>query len=164
MRKLWLMGCLALVLAPLALAQDKVDASWNCGKATDDHNIAVGDKANHSYGVNQSTCTASKGEVGGVKEKTGVGTQFNEVMGSAITWHGVFVETLEGGDKITYHYMSPAKGMTKDGQFVSGSNKWTMVGGTGKFAGIKGEGSCAGKGDGAGGATWDCTGTYTLKK
>ena len=163
MRTLWLIGCSVLVLASLSLAQEKVNASWNCAKASDDHSIDVGDKANHTYGVNKTTCTATKGDLGGVKEKEGVGTQFNEVMGNGITWHGVFVETLDSGDKINYHYMSSGKGVMKDGQFVSGNNKWTMMGGTGKFAHAKGEGTCAGKGTGEGTAAWDCTGTYTLK-
>ena len=99
--------------------------------------------------------------MGGVNEKEGIGTQFNENMGNTTTWHGVFVVTAENGDKIYYHYSNSTKGVLKDGQFVSGGNKWTMAGGTGKFAKLKGVGTCAGKGDGAGGATWDCSGTYT---
>jgi hypothetical protein len=164
MRKLWLIGCSVLVLASWSLGQEKSSSQWTCGKASDAKSMDVGDKANHAYAITQTTCTATKGEVGGVKEKEGVGTQFNETMGNTTTWHGVFVVTAENGDKIYYHYANSGKGMLKDGQFVSGANKWTMMGGTGKFATLKGEGGCTGKGDGAGGATWDCTGTYTLAK
>ena len=161
MRKLWLIGCSVLLLASLSLAQDKLESKWNCGKASDEHSIDVGDKAGHVYGVSKATCTATKSEIGGTKEKEGIGTQFNETTGNMTTWHGVFVTTAESGDKIHYHYTG--KGMMKDGKFTSGTNKWTMMGGTGKFAKAKGEGTCAGKGDGADGATWECTGTYTMK-
>jgi hypothetical protein len=161
MRQLWLIGCSVLLLASLSLAQEKLESQWKCDKASDEHTIDVGDKANHAYAVSKSTCTASKGEVGGVKEKEGIGTQFNESTGNTTTWHGVFVVTAENGDKIHYHYTG--KGTMKDGQFVSGTNKWTMAGGTGKFAMAKGEGGCTGKGNADGTATWNCTGTYTAK-
>ncbi|MFZ0287120.1 MAG: hypothetical protein WAL32_17975 [Terriglobales bacterium] len=162
MRKLWWIGCSVLLLASWSLAQEKSSSQWTCPKPSDAHSMDVGDKANHTYAISQTTCTATKGEVGGVEEKEGVGTQFNETTGNMTTWHGVFVVTAENGDKIHYHYTG--KGTVKDGQFASGGNKWMMMGGTGKFAGLKGEGSCMGKGDGSGGATWDCSGTYTMKK
>lgn len=163
MRKTLLIGCSILLLASWLAAQEKSSSQWTCGKASDAHSVDVGDSPKHSYVVTQTTCTATKGEVGGVKEKEGVGTQFNESMGNTTTWHGVFVVTTENGDKIYYHYMNSGKGVTKDGQFVSGGNKWTMAGGTGKFAKLKGEGTCTGKGDGNGGAMWDCSGTYMMK-
>ena len=164
MRKLWLIGCSMLLLAALSLASDKLVSQWNCGKPSDAHSIDVGDQANHTYAVTKTTCTASKGgEVNGVKEKEGIGTQFNETKGDTTTWHGVFVVTAENGDRIHYAYSSSGKGMLKDGQFQSGSNKWSMLGGTGKFAGLKGEGTCQGKGNADGSVTWNCEGTYTAK-
>ena len=162
MRRLWLIGCSVLLLSSLSLA-DKLVSQWNCGKASDAHSIDVGDQANHSYAVSKTTCTATKSGVGGVKEKEGIGTEFDETTGDALTWHGVFVVTMENGDKIHYTYSNSGKGMLKAGQFQSGANKWSMVGGTGKFASAKGEGSCQGKGNADGTATWDCEGTYTLK-
>src|SRR5712692_6812327 len=110
MRKVWLIGCSVLLLASL----------WICGKASDAHSIDVDDQANHAYAVTKTTCTAAKGEVGGVKEKEGIGTQFNETMGDTTTWHGVFVVTTESGDKIHYSYANSGKGIVKDGQFQSG--------------------------------------------
>ena len=164
MRKIVLMVCSIFLLASLSLAQEKSTSQWTCGKATDAHSIDVGDKAGHTYAVTKTTCTATSGEVGGVKEKEGIGTQFGETMGDTTTWHGVFVVTAENGDKIHYTYANSGKGMLKDGQFQSGHNKWSMVSGTGKFAGIKGEGTCTGKGNADGTATWDCEGTYALAK
>ncbi len=164
MRKVLLIGCSVFLLGSLSLAKDKLVSQWNCGKPSDAHSIDVGDQANHTYAVNKTACTASKSEIGGVKEKEGIGTQFNETKEDATTWHGVFVVTAENGDKIHYTYASSGKGTLKDGQFQSGSNKWSMVGGTGKFATAKGEGSCTGKGNADGTATWDCEGVVTLAK
>jgi hypothetical protein len=164
MRRLWLMGCSVLMLASLSLAKDKLVSHWDCGKPTDAHSIDVDDQANHTYAVTKTTCTGSTGEVGGVKEKEGIGTQFNETLGDTTTWHGVFVVTMENGDKIHYTYASSGKGMLKNGQFQSGSNKWSIVGGTGKFASAKGEGTCQGKGSADGTVGWNCEGTYTLAK
>jgi hypothetical protein len=79
-------------------------------------------------------------------------------MGNNLSWHGVFVETLASGDKI--HYSYKGTGTTSDGQFVSRSNTWTIIGGTGKFKGVNGKGACKGKGNPDGTATWDCEGTY----
>lgn len=163
MRKLCLIACCVLLLVSMSAAADKLVSQWNCGKASEAHSIDVGDHANHTYAVTKTTCTAAKGEVGGVKEKEGVGTQFSESMGDSITWHGVFVVTTESGDKIHYSYASSGKGTEKDGKFQSGNNKWNIAGGTGKFASAKGEGTCTGKGNADGTATWDCTGSYTLK-
>jgi len=122
--------------------------------------IDVGDQPGHAYVVSQTKCAAAKGEIGGVQEKEGIGTEFHDVMGSNLSWHGIFVTTLAGGDKI--HYSYKGTGTAKGGQFVSGSNTWTIFGGTGKFKGAKGEGSCKGKGNPDGTATWDCTGTYNV--
>jgi hypothetical protein len=107
-------------------------------------------------------CTGEKGEVGGVKEKEGIGSAFDENTGNATHWHGMFVVTMANGDKL--NYASSGKGTTKDGQLQSGTSTWSIVGGTGKFKGAKGKGGCTGKGSPDGSATWDCTGTYTLAK
>jgi hypothetical protein len=164
MNKLLFVFCSMFLFASVAMAKGKVVSQWNCGKSSDAHSIEVGDQTSHSYAVSKSTCTSAKGEVGGVREQEGVGTQFNETTGDTTQWHGVFVVTAANGDKIHYTYANKGPGTLKDGQFQSGSIKWLMVGGTGKFAGIKGEGTCQGKGNADGSVTWDCTGTYALAK
>jgi hypothetical protein len=144
------------------MAQGKVASQWTCAKSTVAHSIDAGDQPNHSFVISQSNCTASKGEIEGVKDKEGMATQFNEVTGAASSWHGVFVVTMANGDKV--HYSFKGRGTTKDGNFESGSNAWAITNGTGKFAGAKGEGSCKGKGNADGSATWDCAGSYVLGK
>ncbi len=150
--------CLVFVFAVGVQAQGKIDAQWKCGKATVEHSIDVGDQAGHAYAVSQTKCSAAKGEIGGVQEKEGTGTEFHDVVGNNLSWHGVFVETLASGDKI--HYSYKGTGTASGGKFASGSNTWTIIGGTGKFKGVTGKGTCKGKGAPDGTATWDCEGTY----
>jgi hypothetical protein len=162
MRKLMIAGVFLCLSATLALAQGKVENGWACEKASDTHSIAVGDQENHSYTIAQFKCTSTKGEIEGVKEKEGTGTEFAEVMGSDSSGHGIFVETMANGDMI--HFKYETKATWKDGQMESGSNKWWATGGTGKFKGIKGHGTCSGKGNPDGSSSFTCSGTYTMPK
>ncbi len=158
MRKLAFVVCLAFVSAVEVQAQGKIDSQWKCGKATVEHSVDVGDQAGHTYVVTQSKCSATKGEIGGVQDKEGTATEFHDVMGNKQSWHGIFVETLASGDKLHYSYRGT--GTAAGGQFVSGSNTWTITGGTGKFRGVKGKGTCKGTLNPDGSPSWDCEGTY----
>lgn len=75
---------------------------------------------------------------------------------------GTYVDTLANGEKVYYSYESTA--VLQAGMLQSMQNKWKIVGGTEKLKGIKGEGTCTGKGAPDGGLTFDCTGEYTLPK
>jgi len=152
MRKLWLVGLFVLLSASMSLAQMKLVSQWNCDKASAAQ--VVGD-------FTHSSCTAVKGEVGGIKETKGMDAAMAETTGDNATGHGLFISTAENGDKIHYTYTSTA--MMRGGEFQSGTNKWSIVGGTGKFASLRGEGTCNGKGNADGTAVWDCTGSYKLK-
>ena len=114
------------------------------------------------YVLQQGKCTATKGEIAGIADKEGISTEFMEATGNNGKGHGMFVETMANGDKIYISYQ--ATGTTSNKQFQSGSNTWTVSGGTGKFAGAKGSGSCKGKGNPDGSANFDCTGSVTLAK
>ena len=74
--------------------------------------------------------------------------------------HGIFVETLESGDTVSYKYQMTST--TKDKIVQAASDTWTITGGTGKLKGIKGSGTCKGKGDAAGALSLDCMGKYTM--
>ncbi len=161
MRKLLLCLCAVLLIASAASAQDKVDSQFKCDKPSVQHNIDVGDKPNHAYSIAHFSCTATKGEIGGIKEKDGAGVQFDEVTADSSRFHGYFLENMGNGDTIHYSYEGTAT--MKNGQFVSGTDKWKAIRGTGKFAGIKASGSCSGTGGADGGVVWSCDGTYTLK-
>lgn len=154
--------CTVFLCASLALAQGKIANEWKCPKSAMRHSIEVGDQPNHAYSISQSKCTGTKGEIAGVKEKEGTGTDFGEVKGNTSSGHGVYVETMANGDKINYTYTGSST--MKNGQMQSGSNQWQATNGTGKFKGIKARGTCKGTGNPDGSATWTCGGTYSLPK
>jgi hypothetical protein len=168
MRKLLLIPALfvvasaAVLLAQTAAPAGKLDTQWKCAPPNPIHALPVPDAANHSYVIQQGKCTAAKGEVAGIKEKEGSSTEFMEGTGDNGKGHGIFVATYANGDKITYTYTFT--GVSKNNMLVSGGNKWTMGGGTGKFKGITGSGTCTAKGTGDGGGVYDCIGTYTMGK
>ena len=146
-----------------AVAQSgKTASGWKCAAPSPAHAVPVGDAPNHMYVVQQTKCTATKGEIGGVKEQEGSATEFVDVVGDKITGHGVFVETLANGDKI--HVTYTFEGTSKEKAFQAGGNKWTFVSGTGMMKGAKGSGTCKAKGTADGGIDFECTGTYTLAK
>ena len=159
MRKLVLGVCFVFVGASAVVAQGKVAVKWSCPKATLAHSLEAGDQPNHVYSISQVKCTATSGELAGVKHKDAVGTEFHEITGASDRFHGVFVETLASGDKITYTYEGTAT--IKGGLLEAGSNKWSSTSGTGSFKNIKSHGTCKAKGAPDGGAEFDCSGDYT---
>ena len=103
MRKSLFSICVVCLCASFALAQGKVANEWKCAKPTMQHSIEVGDQANHAYSISQTKCAATKGEIGGVKEKEGTGTDFIEVTGNNSSGHGVFVETMANWRQAQLH-------------------------------------------------------------
>jgi hypothetical protein len=162
MRKLLFVVCSVCLSACVAMAQGKVDSQWKCDKPAPVHSLEVGDQPDHTYTISQFKCTAVKGEIAGSKEKDGAGTQFDDVKGNTSRYHGVFIDTLANGDKINVHYEGTAT--LEKGQVQSTSDTWTIMSGTGKLKGVKGKGTCKGKGSPDGSTTFDCTGTYTVGK
>jgi len=162
MRKLLLVWCFLLLSASVALAQGKIASQWNCGQPAPAHSLDAGDQPDHSYSISQMKCTATKGEIVGVKEKEGVGTEFHEIKGTSDRFHGVFVETLANGEKLTYSYEGTAT--LKAGQLESAENKWTITSGTGDFKGIKASGTCKGTPKPDGTTTFKCSGEYSIEK
>jgi len=157
MRRIPLLA-LALCTASSVGAQ-AVNATWHCVPQGPPTALQVGDAAGHAYMIGQAKCTALKGSIGSVKEKEGVVTQFQEATGDNAKGHGEFVETLASGDQLHYTYTGTA--VSKDGKPVSGANQWTVVGGTGKFKGASGSGTCKGTGNADGSSDYNCTGNIT---
>jgi hypothetical protein len=162
MRKLVLGLGFVFLSATVAMAQGKVAVKWSCAKPALAHNLDAGDQPNHVYSISQVKCTATTGEIGGVKHKDAVGTEFHEITGAADRFHGVFVETLANGDKITYTYEGTAT--IKAGLLEAGSNKWSATSGTGSLKGIKALGTCKGTGKPDGSTLFDCSGDYSIAK
>lgn len=157
---IWIVGVVCLS-ASVALAQGKVSNGWACAKPAPMHSLEVGDEPHHAYVIEQIKCASTKGEVAGIKEKEGTGTEFVEIKGDHASGHGVFIETLANGDKITVAYEFTST--LKNGQMVSGSNKWHATKGTGKFKDIKYNGTCTAKGNPDGTSAFSCNGIYLPK-
>jgi len=163
MRKLVLVVCSLVLGTTISAAKDKISSQWKCeAKSVDEHNIAVGDQEGHAYHVGQGKCPSEKGAMGDVKEQEGTYTEFGDVAGNTISNHGVFIVTLASGDKVFYSYHGTQT--VKDGAIQSGTNTWTLTGGTGKMKGVKGSGGCKGQGNPDGSSTWNCDGTYSTAK
>ena len=159
MKRSWLVLCCLCMVPSIALAQGQSNVQWKCDKPAAQHAIEVGDKPGHSYAIDQINCTAIKGEISGVKMKSGTGTEFHDINGDKAIGHGIFVENLENGDKNYYKY--EFTGTSKDGAFQSGSNKWSMIRGSGLMKGGKASGTCTATGNADGSTSFDCMGTYT---
>ena len=145
-----------------AVGQTKVSWSDNCGKADPDYTVQVGDPGSHSFGLGQLKCHATKpAEIGGDKGKEALVTSASESSGNKSRQHGVYVLSMESGDKVSLPYQGTT--VLKDGKPASASGTWSFAEGTGKLKGIKGKGTwhCSPAGDG-----WSCSGEgeYELAK
>jgi hypothetical protein len=155
MSKLALIALAVVSCATVAMAQTKMDTKWHCSKAATEHKIEVGDAPDHLYWIGQGTCEATGSEL---KEKTGVYTEFHDQWKTTFNFHGYFISTTESGEKV--HYTYEGSGSTDPAKPTS--NKWKIVGATGKLKGSKGSGSCSGKLGADGSNDTECTGTYTM--
>lgn len=152
--------CSMLLLGSAAFGEGQIASTWQCPKSTVEHSLEVGDVPNHAFSIAQGSCTSSKGTIEGVREKTGADTEFRESQGTSLRWHGQFTVTMENSDKVYYSY----EGSGSSDPAKPATNRWAISGGTGKFQGIKGAGTCTGKRSTDGSSTWDCTGGYALGK
>jgi hypothetical protein len=151
---------LALCMAGSVAGAQAVNVTWHCAPLGKPTAVEVGDAAGHAFVLEQGKCTALKSsDIAGVKQKEGQVTQFTDATGNSAKGHGIFVETLSSGDKI--HYTFTFTGVSKNGKPVSGANRWTAVGGTGKFKGATGSGTCKGTGSPDGSTNYECAGTVT---
>jgi len=125
-RKLILVCGFSFLSAAGALAQGRVAVQWNCAQAAPVNSIDAGDQPNHVFSISQAKCSATKGEIAGVKQHEGVGTEFHEVTGTSDRFHGVYVETLANGDKITYTYKGTAT-VKAAGGLESANHTWSAT-------------------------------------
>ena len=159
MRKLLFAVFSLLLLAPVAMAQGKIDTKWHCSKPATEHKLNVGDVPDHTYSILQGTCNGTSSGKDFV-EKTGDYTEFQETWKASMSGHGRFNVTMDSGDKVYYTYETSAStNITKPA-----SNKWKIASGTGKHKEIKGSGTCSGKTSADGSSDWQCTGTYSMGK
>jgi hypothetical protein len=160
---LFTLAAAACLCSAGAAAQTKIEWSDNCDKADPSYTVQVGDRADHSFGLSQVKCHVAKPvEIGADKGKEAVATISAESSGNKSRERGVYVLTLESGDKA---YL-PFQGIIalKDGNPTGSEGTWTFAGGTGKLKGIKGKGTF--KCSPAAGDAWNCSGEgeYELAK
>lgn len=162
MRRMFIASVLVCLAAASAGAQTKVSGTAQCSKPDPQHVIPVGDRPDHSLGVEQTKCTWTKPlEIGGDKSKDGVDTATSDISGNTVRACGFHVSTMESGDKFFVWYQG--SGTVKDGTLVAQKGNWGFTGGSGKLKGIKGKGTfdCAPSGDGV---KCEIEGEYQLAK
>ncbi len=153
--------CAMLALgAACASAQMKQTFSGKCPKAEVTRSIPAGDREGHAFMIQQGKCDITTAEVKGAKAEQGVYAEQDETTATRLKGSGVYVVTFDNGDKIFYSYQTT--GRTKDGAYVSGSNRYRITGGTGKMKGIKGSGGCKLTGNADGSTGYACSGDYTI--
>ena len=162
MRKFGLIVAALFLFPALAAAQGtKFSGTIVCNPPDPQHVLPVEGRPNHSYAVSQIKCTWTKPwEIGGVASKEGVGTGVEENHGDWSHSSGTYVDTMANGDMVYYSYEFKTK--MKEGKPEISGHKWEMLGGTGKFKGAKGKGSCNGTPQEGGKVNYDCQGEYQL--
>jgi hypothetical protein len=162
-RKSIAISLIVLAAAASASAQTKITMSGKCAKPDVQQMVPAADSPDHMMSVAQGKCVPTKAaEFGGSPSKEATFAEHGEVMGTNSKVNGMYVDTLANGEKVYYSYEGTA--VVQAGLLQSMQNKWKIVGGTAKLKGIKGQGTCTGKGAPDGGLTYDCTGEYTLPK
>ncbi len=162
MHRMFIAIAVVCFAAATAAAQTKVSGTVQCGKPDPQLLIPVGDRPDHSLGVDQAKCTWTKPmEIEGAKSTESVGTATNDVSGNTFRARGFHVVTMDSGDKFFVWLL--AAGETKDGALQSEKGTWGFTGGSGKLKGIKGKGTftCAPSGEGV---ACDVEGEYQLAK
>ena len=151
MRKMLLVVVSLVAFGSLATAQTQIETKWHCDKPTGMQKYDVGDPAGHGYAAQQGACSATASKTG---EKSGAYAEMQEWTKDSFTNRGRLIVTLDDGDKQTYTFDGMGNLSTK-----SATNKWKIVGGTGKHKSDKASGSCTGKLNDDQSSDWECTGT-----
>jgi hypothetical protein len=152
---------IVLASAASALAQTKITMSGKCGKPDVQQMVPAADAPDHMMTLAQGKCVPTKAaEFGGSPSKEAAFAEHGELIGQNGKVTGTYVDTLANGEKVYYSYQGTS--VLQNGALQSMENKWKIVGGTARLKGIKGQGTCTGKGTSDGGLTFDCTGEYSL--
>lgn len=152
---------LMFMLAPVAGAQTKVSGAHKCAKPEVVGTTEVADKPGHTMTLLKDACEwTTPIEMEGMKAKDGTSTTFVDTTATRASSTGVYVGTMENGDKffVSFHDTAPVK----DGKPGAGKGTWSYTGGTGKLKGIEGKGTytTSMNEDGTGGA--EVEGEYSI--
>jgi hypothetical protein len=153
-------GLCLLALSSVSLGQNKVSGSAQCNKPDVQQQVNVSDHPGHVLSIMQAKCAWTKPlEVDGVQNKDGVDSGVWDIHGASARSHGYYVDTMANGDKAFVRWEGTDAMM--DG---TSEGKWSYVGGTGKFKGLKGGGTYKGRTAQDGSVSFDVEGEYSLGK
>ena len=159
---------LAMLLGMFAAAYNlmadvQVSGAGVCAKPDPSYSITATDSPGHVFLMGLYQCIWTKPiEIAGTKTKGGPDIISVELHGTTADWSEFYVDTADTGDKGYYRFRGTAT--FKDGIMQDLTGKWTLVGGTGKLNGVKGSGTCTGKGEQSGAVTFDCKGKSKAPK
>ncbi len=160
--RVFFVALLVLLLPTLAGAQTKISGTVKC-KIHTQSTAEVGDRPNHSFALSQGTCPWVKPwEIEGIQSKEGSFTELVEISGNSSQARGYYLDTMANGDKVHYRHENTVT--WAGGVPQSGETTLRIIGGTGKFIGIKGHGTCKGKAGEDGSLIWQCEVEYELPK
>jgi len=147
--KIFLILALVVAIASTAAPQTKTTGTVSCAKPDPAYSIDVGDRAGHSLSIGKSVCTwTTPMEISGVNTKDGADVTYSEANGAKVRSSGYHVSTMSNGDKIYVRFQGNDPMM--DGKPETSEGTWSYIGATGKLKGIKGKGTCKGRGDAGG--------------
>ncbi|HZP24969.1 MAG TPA: hypothetical protein VFB04_16110 [Terriglobales bacterium] len=155
-------GCICAVVAlavAMGSAQTKTTMTGKCNKPDVRQSVPAGDQQGHVFMVAQGQCTITASLNGAVAKQ---GNFSEELEGTSTNMNnrGIYTVTFDSGDKAYFKYQG--SGTMKDGAMQTATNKWEIIGGTGKMQGINGTGGCKLTGNKDGGVDYSCTGTYHM--
>ena len=157
MRTLSFLLGFTLFLAP-ALAAQRLSGEGTCAKP-EVSQVPVGDRPDHTFSISKNSCSWTKPfEIAGARGQGGPAVQFDERDGSTSRFHGYFLDRMSTGDTVHYRYKGTAVYSGEAPRDIAWN--WAIAGGTGRFRGLTGKGTCKG----SPGGRWACSGTYRLKE
>jgi hypothetical protein len=154
---------LLVAFAGSALAQTQVSGALKCdNKAGTGHTMEVGDHPGHVLMIGKAPCTfTAQIEIAGLKSTAYSPAGVTDLNGAKGQSRGYGVQTMENGDKVYVRYQDTST-LTEAGKAVTFEGTWSYTGGTGKFKGIKGNGTYKGSGATDGETNLQVEGEYTL--
>jgi hypothetical protein len=121
----------------------KVEGAVHCQKAVPAHSIEVPDRPGHALMISKRQCTwTTPLVVAGGKTQTGVAVDFTEKMEGRLHVHGFETDSLDNGERLTMRTMGQVLGEKGPAEY---KGRWSLMKGTGKYRGIRGGGTYAGK-------------------
>ena len=148
-------------VAATAQAQGKVTGTSSCDKPDVHHAVDIGDRANHSYVLDQVKCQWSQAmEMEGAKATDYEVWASSEFSGNMSRDRGYVSGNMDNGDKFFLRY--EGKTVFRDGVPQAAEGTWTYTGGTGKLKGLKGSGTYKGKPGTDGNIVYEVEGDYEL--